>query len=78
MNVFKVALLNMLFIKVWTDRQNTITTCVDRQTEYNNYRVRLRVLKAIFNNISIISWWSVLLVKISRVLGENDQPVSSQ
>jgi hypothetical protein len=37
MNVFKVALLNMLFIKVWTDRQNTITTCVDRQTEYNKY-----------------------------------------
>jgi len=29
------------------------------------------VFKATFNNISIISWWSVLLVEETRVPGEN-------
>jgi hypothetical protein len=29
------------------------------------------VFKATFNNISAISWWSVLLVEGTRVPGEN-------
>jgi len=29
------------------------------------------------NNISVISWRSVLLVKETRVLGENQRPVTS-
>jgi len=29
------------------------------------------VFNATFNNISVISWWSVLLVEETRVPGEN-------
>jgi hypothetical protein len=32
-----------------------------------NFRVRVMVLNAIFNNISVISWWSVLLVEETGV-----------
>ena len=35
------------------------------------------VLNATFNNISVILWWSVLLVEETRVPGENHQPVAS-
>ena len=35
------------------------------------------VFKATFNNISIISWLSVLLVEEDEVPGENHRPVSS-
>ena len=40
-------------------------------------RVRAMVFNAIFNNISIISWQSVLLVEETGVSGENHQPVAS-
>jgi hypothetical protein len=30
-----------------------------------------------FNNISVISWWSVLLVEETGVPGENHQPVAN-
>jgi hypothetical protein len=33
--------------------------------------------KATFNNISVISWWSVLLVEETGVPGENHLPVAS-
>jgi hypothetical protein len=33
------------------------------------------VFNAIFNNISVISWRSVLLVEETRVPGENHRPV---
>jgi len=36
------------------------------------------VFYATFNNISVISWRSVLLVEETRVLGENHRPVASQ
>jgi hypothetical protein len=36
------------------------------------------VFKAIFNNISVISWWSVLFVEDTRVTGENHRPIASQ
>ena len=32
------------------------------------------VFNATFNNISVISWWSVLLVEETGVPGENDRP----
>ena len=32
---------------------------------------------ATFNNISVILWWSALLVKETRVPGENHRPVVS-
>jgi len=35
------------------------------------------VFKATFNNISVISWWSVLLVEETVVPGENHRPVAS-
>jgi hypothetical protein len=39
--------------------------------------VWFNVFNAIFNNISVISWRSVLLVKETGVPGENHQPVAS-
>jgi len=35
------------------------------------------VFNATFNNISVISWWSVLLVEETAVPGENHRPVES-
>jgi len=35
------------------------------------------VFKATFNNISAISWWSVLLVEVTRVPIENQPPAAS-
>ena len=34
------------------------------------------VFNATFNNISVISWWSVLLVEETGVPRENHRPVS--
>jgi hypothetical protein len=34
-------------------------------------RVRVIVFNAPFNNISVLSWWSVLMVEETGVLGEN-------
>jgi hypothetical protein len=36
------------------------------------------VFNAAFNNISVISWWSVLLVEETGVPGENHRPDLSQ
>jgi hypothetical protein len=35
------------------------------------------VLNATFNNISVISWWSVLLVEETGAPGENHRPAAS-
>jgi hypothetical protein len=35
------------------------------------------VFNATFNNISVISWWSVLLAEKTGVSGENHRPVAS-
>ena len=35
------------------------------------------VLNATFNNISVISWWSVLLVEEARIPVENHRPAAS-
>jgi hypothetical protein len=39
--------------------------------------VRVMVFNATFNNISVISWQSVLLVEETGVPGENHQPATS-
>jgi hypothetical protein len=39
--------------------------------------VRVMVFNATFNNISVISWWSVLLVEETGVFWENHRPVAS-
>jgi hypothetical protein len=36
------------------------------------------VFNATFNNISVISWWAVLLVEETGVPGENHRPTASQ
>ena len=41
------------------------------------YRIRVVVFNATFNNISVISWWSVLLVDETKLPGENHQPATS-
>ena len=40
-------------------------------------RVRVMVVKATFNNISVILWRSVLLVDETAVPGENHWPAAS-
>jgi hypothetical protein len=35
------------------------------------FRFRFMVFNATFNNISVILWWSILLVEENRVPGEN-------
>ena len=42
-----------------------------------SYMLASVVLNATFNNISVISWRSVLLVEETRVSGENSRPVAS-
>ena len=41
------------------------------------HRIRIMVFNAIFNNISVISWWSVLVVEETGVPGENHRPIAS-
>ena len=55
-------------IKVRDNRFN----CIFRGLE-----VRIKVFNAIVNNISAMSWWSVLLVGEIEVLGENHRPTTS-
>jgi hypothetical protein len=42
-----------------------------------NWGVKVMVFNDTFNNISVISWQSVLLVKKNEVPGENHQPAAS-
>ena len=44
---------------------------------FNINRVRVMVFNVIFNNISVISWRSVLLVEETGVPGENHIPIES-
>ena len=48
----------------------------DFKYKVDNFRLVL-VFNATFNNISAISWWSVLLVEETGVPGENHRPVAS-
>ena len=47
--------------------------CVNMYT----FRVRDMMFNATFNNISGISWWTVLLVDVNGVPGENHRPAAS-
>ena len=38
---------------------------------------RVMTLNATFNNISVISWWSVLFVEETRLPGEHHRPVEN-
>ena len=49
------------------------------RTLYNLYFLFVFMLfNVTFNNISVISWWSVLLVEETGVPGENFLPVTSE
>jgi hypothetical protein len=55
---------------------------IDVSAKLSTSNVNLRglgvlVFNATFNNISVISWWSVLLVEETRVSGENHRPAAS-
>jgi hypothetical protein len=55
-----------------------LENCVGgKVSEINKYMFRLMVFNATFNNISVISWWSVLLVEETGVPGKNHRPVAS-
>ena len=45
---------------------------------YQEFRVRVMLFNATFNNISVISWRSVLFVEETGVLVDNHQPAASQ
>ena len=47
------------------------------KTDYQYIWVRVMVLNATYNNISVISWWSVLLVEETGIPGENHRPAAS-
>jgi len=47
----------------------TSQTFLDLQ--FSGVRVKVMVFKTTFNNISVISWWSVLLVEETGVPGDN-------
>jgi hypothetical protein len=50
--------------------------CQEHQVTQVYLLVCLMVFNATFNNISVISWWSVLLVEETGVPTENHQPVA--
>jgi hypothetical protein len=54
----------------------SIDTCIGLASIQCLY-VRLVVFNATFNNMSVISWRSVLLVEEAGVPGENHRPVAS-
>jgi hypothetical protein len=55
-----------------------VSSYVHPQFQWLRVRVRVMVSSSIFNNISVISWWLVLLVEETRVSGENHRPAVSQ
>ena len=57
---------------------NSVVGCKCYLNRMNMWvNVRVMVFNATFNNISVISWWSVLLVEETRVPGENHRPAAS-
>ena len=48
-----------------------------KKVEYFNGLVGFMVFNTTFNNISVILWWSVLLVEEAGVHGENHRPATS-
>ena len=56
----------------------TQIVCVMLSTLYESLRLfRVVVLNPTFNNISVISWRSVILMEETGVLGENHRPAAS-
>ena len=58
--------------KLIESQNNAIYTKQEREIDNRDL-----VFKATFNNISVISWRSVLLAEQTGILGENQRPASS-
>ena len=76
LNIFRMPLTTKwrrsILYKTFEDKKGLIKRRNSKDREYNvQQRVRIVVFNAIFNNISVISWWSVLLVKETDVAGEH-------
>ena len=57
-----------------------VLVCHDlKVTQFKNTRIWVRIMmfNATFNNVSSMSWRSVLLVEETRVPGENHRPAAS-
>jgi hypothetical protein len=65
-----------MYIGVYKTPAHSSVTCKYYYGCFSS-RFRFMVFNATFNNISIISWQSVLLVEETRVPGENHRPVVS-
>ena len=64
-------------LKLYQTRQVTVLTLEEvliQTTQVNVEGVRVIVFNATFSNISVISWWSVLLVEEPGVSWENRRP----
>ena len=66
---------NVTVRKATKDLNIILWVCV---IKWSSVRVMAMVFNATFNNISVISWWSDLLVGKTGVLGENHRPVASR
>ena len=58
-------------------RDKLLFNCQKMIGKVNNNWFMFMVFNATFNNISVISWWSVLLVEETGVPGENHRHVAS-
>jgi hypothetical protein len=68
-NIFSVA----KFTQKWIDLKDAKKTTIiwPSSFQWEIFGVRVIVFNTTFNNISVILWWSVLLVEETRVPGEN-------
>jgi hypothetical protein len=78
-----------LLVNLWVNGNNYICTCknvyfynlkrwcIFLQCIFLRFRVSVMVFNATFNNISVISWRSVLLVEENGVRWENHRPAAS-
>jgi hypothetical protein len=55
-----------------------ITILKKQHISIDDFKVKVMVFNTTFNNISFISWWSILLMKETGVPGQNHWPAGSQ
>jgi hypothetical protein len=64
------------FFKVQEEERNSFVE--KRNYFFSKYKASVMVFNATFNNISVISWWSVLLMEETGVPGENHRQVTDK
>ena len=68
--------MKMMFF--FYERNNRLVINISQlNIDSNESGLWFMVFNATFNNISVILWWSVLLVEETRVHRENHRPVAS-